>query len=180
MDKFDGNFRQVGVSDIAALKAKVAGLVDSDWNRESWRQERFEIHRFTQTIELIFDQDFRHENPTYRESFHSLGCETLLAPIQKTIADYYTGQGYMVRALLVNLKTGGRIRPHVDTGFSLMNCCRVHIPITSNERVVFTINDEVKVMKEGEMWEVNNARTHAVENQGETDRVHLIIDWIPT
>ncbi|EQD79865.1 hypothetical protein B1A_01490, partial [mine drainage metagenome] len=63
MSKFDGNFRLVGNCDIAPLRSKVAGLVDSDWNRESWRQERFEIHRYTQTIELIFDQDFRHENP---------------------------------------------------------------------------------------------------------------------
>jgi len=32
-------------------------------------------------------------------------------------------------------------------------------------------------MKEGEMWEINNMREHAVRNDGETPRVHLIVDW---
>ena len=180
MDKFDGNFRLVGTSDIGPIKAKVAALTDADWNQVSWRQERFEIHKYTQTIELIFDQDFRHENPTRRDPYFSLGCEQLLAPIEKTIAGYFTGDGFSVRVLLVNLKPGGRIRPHIDTGFSLMNCCRVHVPISSNDLVGFTVGGEKRAMKEGEMWEVNNARTHSVENMGETDRVHLIIDWIPT
>jgi hypothetical protein len=180
MDKFDGNFRLVGLCDITALTAKVSALTDSDWNQVSWRQERFEIHRYTQTIELIFDQDFRHENPTKRDSYFRLDCEKLLAPIEKTISGYFTGSGYVVRALLVNLKPQGKIRAHVDTGFSLMNSCRVHIPVTTNDRVVFSVGDETRAMKGGEMWEVNNARTHSVENLGETDRVHLIIDWIPT
>lgn len=61
-----------------------------------------------------------------------------------------------------------------------MNCSRVHIPITTNEQVAFSVGDEIRAMKEGELWEVNNARTHWVENRGQTGRVHLIIDWIPT
>jgi hypothetical protein len=178
MDKFDANFRFLGQHDVSALRDKVATLVDSDWNREPWRQERFKIHRYTQTIELIFDQDFRHENPTRRDSFDRLGCESLLAPIEKTIFDSAGGTGYTVRALLVNLKAGGRIPPHEDTGYSLMASRRVHIPIISNDRVVFTIGGEAKVMRQGELWEVNNARVHSVLNDGESDRVHLILDCV--
>ena len=179
MDKFDGNFQFLGKHDVSAIKAKVQGLVDADWNREPWRQERFKIHRFTQTIELIFDQDFRHENPTRRDSFYSLGAEALLAPIEQTLRQAYTGKGYTVRALLVNLKAGGQIPAHDDTGYSLMASCRVHVPIISHDKVIFTIGGEPKVMKEGELWEVNNARIHSVVNQGESDRVHLILDWVP-
>jgi hypothetical protein len=33
-------------------------------------------------------------------------------------------------------------------------------------------------MKEGEIWEINNDdKYHSVENRGETDRIHLLIDW---
>ncbi len=177
MDKFDGNFCLLGRHEVSALRAKAAALVDADWNREPWRQERFKIHRYTQTIELIFDQDFRHENPTRRDSYHSLGCEALLAPLEKTIRDASQGQGFTVRALLVNLKAGGRIPPHEDTGYSLMAARRVHIPIISHDQVIFTVGGETRVMKEGEMWEVNNARVHSVVNEGASDRVHLILDW---
>lgn len=178
MDKFDGNFRALGRTDVSALKAKAAALVDSDWNREPWRQERFKIHRYTQTIELIFDQDFRHENPTRRDSYFSLGAEALLAPIENLIRDDSGGSGFSVRALLVNLKAGGRIPPHEDTGYSLMAARRVHVPIISHDQVVFTVGGEARVMKEGELWEVNNARIHSVVNDGQADRVHLIIDWV--
>ena len=34
-------------------------------------------------------------------------------------------------------------------------------------------------MSQGELWEINNARPHAVVNKGEEGRVHLIVDWVP-
>jgi hypothetical protein len=34
-------------------------------------------------------------------------------------------------------------------------------------------------MKEGEIWEVNNdKKKHSVHNNGDEDRVHLLIDWV--
>ncbi len=180
MDKFAGNFRLLDVCDIAALKAKVAALSEDDWAGVSWRQESFDAHRDTQTIELIFDQDFRHENPTKRDSYFSLDCDKVLAPVEEAISDYFTGDGYAVRALLVRLMPRGKIPAHVDTGYSLMNARRVHIPITSNDQVLFSVGNETRVMKEGELWEINNARVHSVENESDRGRVHLIIDWVPT
>jgi preprotein translocase subunit SecA len=35
------------------------------------------------------------------------------------------------------------------------------------------------VLGEGEMWEINNATLHAVDNRSERDRIHLIVDWVP-
>jgi len=34
-------------------------------------------------------------------------------------------------------------------------------------------------MKAGEIWEINNATVHGVENNSEDSRIHLIIDWVP-
>lgn len=180
MDKFAGNFRLLDVCDVSAIKEKVAALSEADWEAANWRQERFDAHRDTQTIELIFDQDFRHENPTKRDSYFSLDCDRVLASIEESISDYFTGDGYAARVLLVRLKPRGKIPAHVDTGFSLMNSRRVHIPLTSNDRVIFSVGDETRVMKEGELWEINNARIHSVENSSEKGRVHLIVDWVPT
>jgi aspartyl/asparaginyl beta-hydroxylase (cupin superfamily) len=58
-------------------------------------------------------------------------------------------------------------------------CNRVHIPIITNKDVFFKIEDQIKQLKEGEMWEINNSeRLHSVENNSNKDRIHLIIDWI--
>ena len=35
-------------------------------------------------------------------------------------------------------------------------------------------------MKEGEIWEINNnEKEHSVENNGNEDRIHLLIDFLP-
>jgi len=55
----------------------------------------------------------------------------------------------------------------------------VHIPITTNDKVVFTVDGEKKNMQVGEFWEIDNSQDHSVENQGNEDRIHLIVDWMP-
>ncbi len=179
MDKFVGNFRLLGRVEASAIKQQIQRLTEADWEASNWRQNRFDAHADTQTIQLIFDTDFRHEDPTPREKYFELGFDTLLQPLIETISDYYTGDGYVVRAILVRLKARGTIPKHVDTGYTLMNCRRVHMPVVSTDQVEFTVGGEHQVMKEGELWEINNAREHSVVNKGDEGRVHLIIDWVP-
>ena len=176
-DKFDGNFRLLARCDVGGLKTAVNGLSETDWDAVDYRQKSYEAHRHTQTIELIFDKDFRHEAPTERPMYEAIGGAALLAPFVEAIGDYY-GAGYVIRALLVRLRPGGVIPPHVDAGYSLMNSHRVHIPVTSNDEVAFLVGGETRVMEEGELWEINNARVHAVRNGSQRGRVHLIVDWV--
>ena len=45
---------------------------------------------------------------------------------------------------------------------------------------MFTIEDEIKNLKIGEIWEINNSeKLHGVSNEGDEDRIHLIVDWKP-
>ena len=181
MDKFIGNFRRLDQVDVSEIKTKVLALTDDDWAGYDFRQNRPKSAQAdTESIPLIFDEDFRHENPTIREKFVEFDCAALLEPILQSISDYYTGEGYVVRALLTRLKPQGVIPPHVDTGYSLLNCRRIHIPVISTDKVEFTVGGEQRAMKEGELWEINNAREHSVVNRGDRKRVHLIIDWVPT
>ena len=62
---FKGIFRQIGTHDITQLKKQILLLSDEDWDEESWRQKQYDVHKFTHTISLIFDRDFRHVNPHY-------------------------------------------------------------------------------------------------------------------
>jgi len=172
---WDGNFRYKGLVDIAGLKALVSRQSDADWEQDAHRQTTFPPHRFTQTIPLLFDEDFRHENPTAQPKFAVF--ERDLRPVFEFLANEYGRDGRSVRCILTRLARGLRIPHHRDAGFSLCYSHRVHIPIASNESVFFTVGGEEIAMKEGEMWEINNMREHAVRNDGETPRVHLIVDW---
>ncbi len=169
----------LGQVDVSAIRETAETLTEDDWEMNDWRQKKFDAHADTQTVQLIFDADFRHESGTPREKYFELGFESLLEPVIDTIRDYYTGDGYVVRAILVRLKAHGAIPQHIDTGYSLMNCRRIHVPVISTGQVEFTVGGEQRVMSQGELWEVNNAREHSVVNKGDESRVHLIVDWVP-
>lgn len=179
MANFDGNFRLLGTVDIAVLKDKVMAQTEADWHASTWRQERFEVHKHTQTIELIFDRNLPKQAPTKHEKYFSLGCEVLLAPLIERIAMRYSEPGYLIRAILARLNPKGTIRSHADIGPMFANAHRIHVPIETSEQVVFVVGGEALSMKAGEMWEINNLREHFVDNRGDENRIHLIVDWAP-
>lgn len=174
---FDGNFRAHGRVDVEALRDAVLAETEEAWTQDSYRQQSFSIHAATQTIPLLFDRDFRHARPTRAARYAEL--EPLIAPILDFIATRFDRRGFVVRCLLIQLRPGGRIAPHIDAGDSLTRSHRIHVPIVTNPRVVFVVGDEPKAMRAGEVWEINNKRPHAVRNLGSTPRVHLVCDWAP-
>lgn len=185
---FDGNFRRIGDVDVTELAKLVADFGGAEWDAASYRQQRYEVHRDTQTIGLVFDEDFRHSHPTRLPALQRF--EEPLRPTLALIADYYEGggqgqrlvrefgYGYFVRATLVRLRAGCGIGSHTDNNFSLAHSHRVHIPVLSNDRVVFKVGRESRVLLPGEVVEINNRRSHSVSNEGATDRVHLILDFV--
>jgi len=162
--------------DLEFIKRKLAKIPERAWH-QSGREQTYQVHKQTQALLLIHDDDFRHYNPTYHDLYSEFRRE--LKPVFDYIADYFGNDGYIVRALFARLAAHGRIDSHTDGLFSLLKCHRIHIPIITNDQVVFNIGGEEKVLAEGEMWEINNATLHAVDNRSDEDRIHLIIDWVP-
>ena len=164
----------------ANIVENIQQLPEQAWYGSN-RENEYEAHQHTHSLLLIHDSDFRHVNPTYQPLYDHF--QAALKPIIECIAAYYQGDGYVVRALLTRLPGGGgggaQINVHSDNYFSLLNCHRIHIPIVTNPGVIFCVGGERKNLKSGEMWEINNATTHWVRNDGDRDRVHLIIDWVP-
>ena len=186
------NFRddavKLGTFNITTLRDRVLTLTDVDWNVDTSRQQTFDAHTRTQTIKLIFDPDYRHTNPTIHTDFAIF--EPLIAPLMAHIRSHYVqtlrqrrvaeknGSGYFVRALLTRLAPAAEITPHADDGHSLRCCHRIHVPVVTNPDCLFTVGDLTWNMLEGEMWEINNRRIHAVRNEGAAPRVHLILDYV--
>jgi hypothetical protein len=173
--RFEGNFRRMGQIDVSALQACVTRQTEEDWTAESSRQAKFEVHRQTHTIFLLFDQDFRHVEPTWLPKGKEFA--DALKPLMVSISAHFGYQGWAVRCIVTRLRAGARIGVHADSGFSLNHAHRCHLPIFTNDQVAFSVGDDTINMKVGEVWEINNQRRHAVSNQGPEDRVHLILDW---
>ena len=80
---------------------------------------------------------------------------------------------------LMKLAPGSIIKPHTDHDLAAENGkARLHIPVATNPDVDFRLNGERIVMQEGECWYLRLSDTHEVANQGQTDRVHLVLDAI--
>ena len=65
-----------------------------------------------------------------------------------------------------------------------MRTHRTHIPLITNKDVLFKVGEKVassesKHMNVGEIWEINNARIHEVNNNGNDDRIHMIVNYYP-
>ena len=185
---FDGDVRKIGDIDVTRFAQQAAKITDADWTADAFRQKTYEVHKQTQTIRLIMDEDGRHRDPTYHPSYETYNA--LLEPIEIFIRRQFEqtlkakrlrkkhGRGYFIRMILVKLLTNGSIPHHVDQGETLSKSHRMHLPIITNEQNLFSVGDTEVHMKPGELWEINNRREHGVVNGGSEDRIHLIVDYV--
>ena len=178
--KVDGqttSFLRLGdVTNLKSLKAKVTALTEADW-AQSDRHTQFAIHKETQSVQLLAD-DMSHTPPVKTEFYDRFAAD--LEPILEMLADRYGPDGTFIRVLLARLNANSDIKPHVDKGYSLINCNRIHIPLITHDSVWFSVGGVSQVLLEGEVWEINNADVHAVTNASDHARIHLIVDWTPS
>lgn len=98
-------------------------------------------------------------------------------PYIKQVIETFECEKEAVR--LMNLPPGAVVNTHTD-----FNCgyedgiFRIHIPVVTNKDVYFRLNDVLLRMNPGEVWYTNVNLPHSVQNKGNTNRVHLVMDCI--
>jgi len=170
----DFNFKFIGSIDVNNIAYKVKSFTNDIWGDYDYRQKTFDAHKDTLTVPLLFEENFSDFPNTYK--WYSL-FEEQIKSLNSVFLEYYK-TGWITRAILVNLPSGKIIPTHIDSGSSLEICHRHHIPIITNDKVSFKVGNEIKNMKSGDIWEINNSnKPHSVKNLGTEDRIHLILDW---
>jgi Aspartyl/Asparaginyl beta-hydroxylase len=80
---------------------------------------------------------------------------------------------------LMRLTPGSRIKAHSDYDLEFESgMVRIHIPIATNPGVEFRLNGAIVPLTQGSAWYLRLADPHSVENRGDSDRVHLVIDAV--
>ena len=83
----------------------------------------------------------------------------------------------ILAARLLSLGPGSRIREHEDYYIGPeYDQLRFHIPVVTDERVEFFVNNQKLLMSAGEAWYIDFSLPHRVENLSERTRVHLVVD----
>lgn len=79
--------------------------------------------------------------------------------------------------LITKIPPGGEVGWHHDRGswHAEFYDCKVYVPLKTNGRCVNYCGDESLVMREGEAIYFDNLVTHSVVNDGDAERVTLIV-----
>lgn len=170
--------RRLGKVDISEFRQAVDAIPDDVWNSENAaKANRFDALGSTRHIIFRFVSDLRD----WRRSYSSPLWETwksLLEPVLvQATADYGYKRADYPRVMLARMAPGGVITPHRDANPAAKWPHKIHVPIQTNDKVTFFIDRVGHQMPEGEAIEVNNMALHAVANEGDTDRIHLIFEY---
>lgn len=104
--------------------------------------------------------------------------QDVLVPVMYPLLKYAIKTTELGRVLIVNLKSGATIAPHIDQGKYADHFARFHLALTGNEHCALRVEDEEVNMQPGELWWFNHKLQHSGHNRGETDRWHIIIDAV--
>lgn len=159
------------------LLRDVLSLTPKDWLKYGERKKRGGAASVnTDTIPLIYDLRHRlnwgvlHET---HERFSAYIDEVIIAAVGNI------GQVTAKQAILTKLKANTIIPRHRDRGPLTAKTHRIHLPVITNTECVFSVGDESRNLGAGQIWIIDNVnRYHSVQNNGNNDRVHLIIDAI--
>jgi hypothetical protein len=79
--------------------------------------------------------------------------------------------------LITRVGPGKQVRPHDDRGrwHPEFFTTKIYVPLTTNAECFNTCADETVVMMQGEAWIFDNLKPHSTVNNGDSDRVTLIV-----
>lgn len=109
--------------------------------------------------------------------------------VRTMLNELFDGEIHRVRFMKLT-PGGGELKRHTDQvdpdcGNQLGQLVRIHFPIITNDKVDFSTwgVGAMKItnrMKIGEFWMLDTRKPHTVINNGDSDRIHLVVDVMVT
>lgn len=166
--------RSLETKKFERLKSEIAGCTREEWLVNTSRQDFWEAHRKTESIVLKIGKSYALSQFTgcWQRKWKRLIKETLIDQLEEIY-----GAGEITRLIISKLLPNSEVGEHSDTETLLKYSHRVHLPITTNEQVVFKINGQGHNLKEGVLYEISNLDPHSVINPSAQDRIHIIVDY---
>jgi len=161
------------------MRERILSQEPAAWSEQAVRQQTYEVHRDTESIVMLFCDEAWPQGEIYREAGWDRLADVAQPVIDHIVETYYEPGGIVLRAMAARLKGHGRINPHRDSLSSFHIGHRVHVPITSNSGVRYTISGKPYAFEVGNAYEINNQKLHSVLNMGSEARISFIFDYVP-
>jgi hypothetical protein len=170
--------RALGNLDVDALADAVHAIPEALWDYEdSLKPNRFETLDRTRHIVFRFVQDLKDWRTDYSRPLWEEWRPLLEPVLAQASAAYGYARGVFPRVMLARMAPGGIIQPHRDNMPAALWPHKVHVPLQTNPKVGFYVEPKTYHFARGQVVEVNNLGVHAVRNDGDTDRIHLIFEY---
>lgn len=172
------SIRDLGPVDISGVREAILAIPESTWDLENAAKPnnfkvlsaaRHVVFRFVSSRETCAES---YDRPLWAE------WKARLEPVlEQASRAYGYARGAYPRVMLARMPAGGLIQPHIDQTPAAMWPHKVHVPITTNPKVTFFVDRRGYHLPVGNAYEVNNMAEHAVANEGDSDRIHLIFEY---
>lgn len=171
--------RQLGAVDVTALRDAVLAIPEEIWAAENEaKPNKFDALDATRHVVFRFVSSFADWRKATNNARLWDSWAPLLEPVlSKATEPYGYAEGSYPRIMLARMAPGGVIHPHRDMNPAAKWPHKIHVPLTTNEKVTFFVAGKGYHFPVGEAVEVNNMAVHAVKNEGDTDRIHLIFEY---
>lgn len=157
------------------------------FNMITIRQEvQGSCHADTQSIYLRGPRGFTVEQYTSHSDSVNYHMTSAVVSAAKDAAEDAMGmlgvleQADIGHVLIVSLKPGGKVLPHVDEGDYSDHYQRFHMVLDTNPGCVMRCGEESIHMEQGAVYWFNHKKPHSFANEGDTDRLHIIFDCVPS
>ena len=162
---------------LSELKSFVEDIDPHIWKINASRKAEFPYHKAVDTIVLKYCSNETYQDAKWNDEYQNI-IDTFL-PIMNEISDHHghSDPSYS-RVMLAKLDPHSKILRHYDYEDVHHYTHRIYLPLITNDQVFFTVAEETRVLKEGEVYEISNKDYHHVVNESPKPRVHLIFDLI--
>jgi hypothetical protein len=175
--EFDHSVIDILVEELISMNLKYTNH-NSNYNKnKSW-----------QALSLLGHEADSTYVDKHLDGFHPIVQTDLYKKLEKEV-EHFLGQlpGRFDRVRFMTLKPGGgELARHTDQtdpdwGTTDEKMVRFHMPLKTNDKVIFTSWDNngqkhIHNMKKGECWFLDTRRPHTAINGGDDIRIHLVAD----
>lgn len=170
--------RFLGPVDLSSVREDILAIPQDLWDRENAaKPNKFGALDRTQHIVFRFVAGFDDWRVANDRPLWNAWRSRIEPLLHQATRPYGYAHADFPRIMLAKMGPGGVIHPHVDANPAARWPHKVHIPILTNDRVAFFVDPDRHHFDEGHAYEVNNLGVHAVSNDGDTERIHLIFEY---
>ena len=172
------NLEEIGTIDISAVQSTLNEHPEL-WDECDYRQKSYDKHQHTKSIMCIWSGQKKLEPQVliYKNNYKMF--EPFINELLPKLKEHFNWKKpmFIYKAMFAKLTAKKEILPHIDMSRPLRKPQRIHVPIFTEDHLVYTnIGKETYHLKAGTIYNFNNTRRHGIKNDSTTDRVNFIID----